>query len=173
MGYIFSAFGWTYSLLQIPGGLVADRVKSRILYPILMLLWSIATLLQGLVSSLAALIGLRAGIGIFEAPSYPINNLVVTRWFPENERASAIATYTSGQFLGMAVLLPVLALIQDALGWRGLFIVSGGIGLAWALVWYLFYRDPQDHGQVSEEELNLLSKQEKVAEQTGKLRKFY
>lgn len=156
MGYIFSAFGWTYSLLQIPGGIVADKVRSRILYPILMTLWSVATLLQGVVSSFLALIGLRAGIGIFEAPSYPINNLVVTRWFPEDERASAIATYTSGQFLGMAALLPVLTVIQDALGWRGLFIVSGLIGLVWAAVWYLFYRDPQNHSKIDAKELRLI-----------------
>ncbi len=156
MGYIFSAFGWTYSLLQIPGGIVADKVKSRILYPVIMALWSIATLLQGIVSSFAALIGLRASIGVFEAPSYPTNNLVVTRWFPENERASAIATYTSGQFLGMAALLPILTVIQNALGWRGLFIVSGLIGLVWAAVWYIFYRDPQNHKKISESELNLI-----------------
>jgi len=158
MGYIFSAFGWTYSLLQIPGGIVADKVKSRILYPIIMALWSIATLLQGVVSSFAALIGLRAGIGVFEAPSYPVNNLIVTRWFPENERASAIATYTSGQFLGMAVLLPVLTLIQDALGWRGLFIVSGIIGIIWAVVWYIFYRDPQNHKKMSDSELEYIKR---------------
>ncbi|WP_368389715.1 MFS transporter [Maribacter sp. 1_MG-2023] len=153
MGYIFSAFGWTYSLLQIPGGIVADKVKSRILYPLIMVLWSIATLVQGLVNSFTALLGLRTSIGMFEAPSYPINNLIVTRWFPENERASAIATYTSGQFLGMAFLLPVLTLIQDALGWRGLFIVSGVIGLIWAAVWYFFYRDPQNHKKLGDAEL--------------------
>lgn len=158
MGYIFSAFGWTYSLLQIPGGIVADKVKTRMLYPIIMVLWSIATLLQGLVSSFLALIGLRASIGVFEAPSYPTNNLVVTRWFPENERASAIATYTSGQFLGMAVMLPVLTLIQDALGWRGLFIVSGLIGLVWAAVWYIYYRDPQYHKKISDFELQHIKK---------------
>ncbi|WP_243641739.1 MFS transporter [Maribacter algicola] len=153
MGYIFSAFGWTYSILQIPGGIVADKVKSRILYPVIMALWSIATLIQGMVNSFAALLGLRASIGMFEAPSYPTNNLIVTRWFPENERASAIATYTSGQFLGMALLLPVLTLIQDALGWRGLFIVSGIIGLVWAAVWYIFYRDPQNHNRIGSSEL--------------------
>ncbi|MEP2240187.1 MAG: MFS transporter [Maribacter sp.] len=153
MGYIFSAFGWTYSLLQIPGGIVADKVKSRILYPLIMVLWSMATLVQGMVNSFTALLGLRTSIGMFEAPSYPINNLIVTRWFPENERASAIATYTSGQFLGMAFLLPVLTLIQDALGWRGLFIVSGVIGLIWAAVWYFFYRDPQNHKKISKSEL--------------------
>lgn len=137
---------------------MADRLNSRILYALLLALWSIATLIQGMVNSFAALLGLRASIGVFEAPSYPINNLVVSRWFPESERASAIAVYTSGQFLGMAFLLPVLAIVQSYLGWRGLFYVSGGIGLLWALVWYLRYRDPQDHKTITKEELDMIKK---------------
>lgn len=158
MGYIFSAFGWTYAILQIPGGIMADKIKTRVFYPIIMALWSIATLIQGVVSSFTALIGLRLSIGIFEAPSYPMNNLIVTRWFPENERASAIAIYTSGQFLGLAFLTPVLTAIQYTLGWRGLFIVSGVIGLVWAVVWYLFYRDPKNHKGVNNTELEHISK---------------
>ncbi|WP_299552429.1 MFS transporter [Seonamhaeicola sp.] len=158
MGWVFSVFGIFYASLQIPGGILADSIKSRILYSIILVLWSVATLVQGFINSLAALIGLRASIGVFEAPSYPINNLVVTRWFPEKERASAIAVYTSGQFLGLAFLMPVLTLIQNALGWRGLFIVSGLIGIVWAVVWYLFYRDPRDHKSVSESELEYIEK---------------
>lgn len=118
-----------------------------------MAFWSIATLIQGVANSFLLLIGLRASIGIFEAPSYPINNLIVTRWFPDNERASAIAVYTSGQYLGLAFLTPVLTWIQSQMGWRGLFIVSGIIGLVWALVWYIFYRDPKEHKSISQNEL--------------------
>ena len=158
MGYVFSAFAWTYACLQIPGGIVADKLPTRILYTIIMALWSIATLIQGFVNSFTALIGLRASIGVFEAPSYPTNNLVVTRWFPENERASAIAIYTSGQFLGLAFLTPTLVAIQNYMGWRGLFIVSGIIGLVWAGIWYLFYRDPGDHKKVSASELEYIEK---------------
>ncbi|WP_298502690.1 MFS transporter [uncultured Maribacter sp.] len=158
MGWVFSAFGIFYAALQIPGGILADRIKSRFFYSIILVLWSLATLFQGFINSLAALIGLRASIGVFEAPSYPINNLVVSRWFPEKERASAIAVYTSGQFLGLAFLLPVLTLIQDSLGWRGLFIVSGIIGLVWAVIWYFFYRDPRDHKSISESELKYIEK---------------
>ncbi|WP_422080371.1 MFS transporter [Ulvibacterium sp.] len=153
MGYVFSAFAWTYACLQIPGGVVADKIKSRVLYTFIMAFWSIATLIQGFANSFITLIGLRASIGVFEAPSYPINNLIVTRWFPENERASAIGIYTSGQFLGMAFLLPILAIIQNYLGWRGLFFVSGAIGILWAGIWYYFYRDPQEHKYVSDSEL--------------------
>ncbi|KMT66828.1 MFS transporter [Catenovulum maritimum] len=160
MGLIFSAFGWTYSLLQIPGGLTVDLVKIRILYPFILTAWSIATLVQGLVSSFAALIGCRMIIGVFEAPSYPCNNKIVTTWFPENERASAIAVYTSGQFIGLAFLMPVLALIQSQFGWRGLFIISGIIGIVWAVVWYIFYRDPKDHPSINQSELKLIEADE-------------
>ena len=135
MGLIFSAFGWTYSVMQIPGGVVVDFVRARVLYPIILVLWSTATLAQGLVSSFMALIGCRMAIGVFEAPSYPCNNKIVTNWFPESERASAIAIYTSGQFIGLAFMLPLLVVIQDAFGWRGLFIVSGLVGFIWAAIW--------------------------------------
>lgn len=157
MGLIFSAFAWTYSALQIPGGILVDYVRPRILYPVIMALWSVATLVQGLVSSIAALIGCRAAIGVFEAPSYPANNKIVTAWFPENERAGAIAIYTSGQFIGLAFLTPALILIQSYMGWRGLFIVSGLIGLVWALAWYFLYRDPGRHPGINREELDYIS----------------
>ncbi|WP_010179142.1 MFS transporter [Aquimarina agarilytica] len=154
MGLIFSAFGWTYASLQIPGGVIVDKIRARILYTLILILWSIATLLQGLVSSFGALVGLRASIGVFEAPSFPINNAIATKWFPEEERASAIAFYTSGQYIGLAFLTPLLAYIQSELGWRGLFIISGVIGVIWALIWYVFYRDPENHKGVNQSELN-------------------
>jgi len=144
LGLVFSAFGWTYVALQIPGGIMVDKIKPRILYSLMLFLWSIATLLQGFVNSFIILLGLRASIGIFEAPAYPCNNAIVTKWFPENERATAIAIYTSGQFIGLAFLFPILVTIQNYMGWRGLFITSGVIGILWALIWYMFYRDPED-----------------------------
>ncbi|WP_041522693.1 MFS transporter [Gilvimarinus agarilyticus] len=145
IGILFSAFAWTYSIMQIPGGMVVDVVKVRILYPFILVAWSLATLIQGLVSSLAAMVGCRMAIGVFEAPSYPANNKIVTQWFPAEERASAIAIYTSGQFIGLAFLMPVLAIIQEYFTWRGLFIISGLIGIAWAGIWYWLYRDPNDN----------------------------
>lgn len=157
MGLVFSAFAWTYAALQIPGGMLVDRVRPRLLYTLMLSLWSVATLLQGFANSLMSIIGFRASIGIFEAPAYPANNRIVTSWFPESERASAIAMYTSGQYIGLAFLTPTLVAIQNFLGWRGLFIVSGLIGMAWAAIWYLFYRDPQSHTKISKQELSYIA----------------
>ena len=153
MGFIFSAFAWTYSVLQMPGGIAVDLVRVRVLYPFLLVAWSVATLVQGLVSSFGALIGCRMAIGVFEAPTFPCNNKIVTNWFPRQERASAIAVYTSGQFIGLALLIPVLVLIQNQFGWRGLFIVSGLVGFVWAAVWYALYREPHEHPSVNQAEL--------------------
>ena len=156
LGLIFSAFGWTYALLQIPGGLIADRFAPRILYAFCLVTWSLATVGQGFVRGFASLFALRLATGAFEAPSYPINNRIVTSWFPDHERASAIAMYVSGQFIGLAFLTPVLVTIQVYAGWKGLFILTGIVGLIWGAVWYLFYRDPLDHSSVNEAELDYI-----------------
>ena len=153
MGYIFSAFGWTYAALQIPGGLLVDRLGPRIIYTVSLITWSATTLLQGFANSFSALFGLRLATGAFEAPAFPTNNRIVTTWFPDSERASAIALYTSGQFVGLAFLTPVLVTLQYYLGWRGLFIITGIAGIIWGVVWYLFYRDPTQHKQVNKAEL--------------------
>ena len=158
MGLVFSAFGWTYSTLQVPGGILIDLVRTRILYGVILLLWSAATGFQGFVNSMTGLIGCRMSIGVFEAPSYPANNKIVTRWFPDRERATAISVYTSGQFLGLAALTPVMFAIQDWVGWRGLFFATGGIGVAWAAVMSLLYRDPLEHPGANRAELDYIRK---------------
>src|SRR5215217_1403433 len=63
MGLIFSAFGWTYAILQIPGGLIADRFGPRVLYAFCLITWSLATLLQGFVKGFVGLFGLRLATG--------------------------------------------------------------------------------------------------------------
>lgn len=156
LGTIFSAFGWTYVALQIPGGLLTDRFGSRILYAFSLIGWSFITILQGLANGFAMLFGLRLGIGALEAPSYPINNRVVTSWFPENERASAIAVYTSGQYIGLALLSPVMVAILHSIGWRGLFVITGSIGMLWGIIWYVFYRDPSKHAKVNQAEIDFI-----------------
>lgn len=156
LGLIFSAFGWSYAALQIPGGLLADRIGPRILYAACLITWSLSTVAQGFARGFASLFAFRLATGAFEAPSYPINNRVVTSWFPDHERASAIALFVSGQFIGLAFLTPVLVALQHYAGWRGLFVVTGVVGLVWGVIWYLFYRDPLDHSRVSQSELKYI-----------------
>ncbi|MEO8405773.1 MAG: MFS transporter [Chitinophagaceae bacterium] len=156
MGYIFSAFAWTYAALQIPGGIMADKFSSRIVYTFCLIAWSVVTSLQSFAKGFVSLFGLRMIIGVFEAPSYPINNRIVTTWFPDNERASAIAVYTSGQFIGLAFLAPALTALEHYAGWRGLFIVTGLVGIAWGCIWYFIYRDPAEHRKANKAEVDYI-----------------
>lgn len=95
-------------------------------------------------------------VGALEAPSYPINIRVVTTWFPERERATAVGFYTSGQFVGLAFLTPLLAWIQSRAGWHAVFITTGVVGLVWAVVWYAVYRQPLDSTPTNRAEIELI-----------------
>lgn len=144
MGWILSAFGWTYAFGQIPGGWLVDKVGPRIFYPVILILWSLATAMLGVVGSVASLIVIRLLIGALEAPSYSINNMVVSSWFPDRERAGAIGFYTSGQFVGLAFLTPLLLMLQASHGWRAVFFTTGIGGAVWGLIWLMAYRTPRE-----------------------------
>ncbi len=118
MGMIFSAFSWTYALAQVPGGIVLDRLGARITYAWSLGLWSLATLLHGLVGSVAGLFGARMALGLAEAPCFPANARILTSWFPQHERARANSVYAVGQYVGLGLLIPVLTWIVVEWGWR-------------------------------------------------------
>ncbi|CUJ99145.1 MFS transporter [Achromobacter insuavis] len=155
-GLILSAFGWTYAAMQIPGGWLVDRVSPRVLYAAALILWSAATFFMGFAGSFVILFVLRLAVGALEAPAYPINNRVVTTWFPEKERATAIGFYTSGQFVGLAFLTPVLAWLQHHYGWHMVFVSTGLLGIIWGVVWYLIYREPRQFKGANAAEIELI-----------------
>ncbi|MGW4129197.1 MFS transporter [Amycolatopsis japonica] len=154
-GILLSAFGWTYAALQLPGGWLVDKIPPRLLYPACLILWSLATFFMGIIGGFVALIALRLMVGVFEAPAYPINSKIATVWFPERERATAIGFYTSGQFIGLALLTPVLSWLQTVLSWHWVFIATGLVGILWAVLWYAKYREPRE-SRANEAEVELI-----------------
>ena len=156
LGFLLSAFGWTYALFQIPASRFVDRVNPRLLFAVALAMWSVATFLMGIAGTFFALIALRLAVGVLEAPSFPISNRVVTTWFPEAERAGAIGFYTSAQFVGLAFLTPLLAWLEARYGWRFIFEATGAAGITWALAWWLLYRDPAESRSVNQAELRLI-----------------
>src|SRR4051812_13490408 len=135
LGVAFSAFSWTYAAAQIPGGILLDRLGVRLTYFLSVTLWSICTLLQGLIIGLGTLVGARLALGIAEAPAYPCNSRILNTWFPQHERARATGVYSVGQYFGLAFLSPVLFWIAGEFGWRALFVLVGALGVGFGLVW--------------------------------------
>jgi ACS family D-galactonate transporter-like MFS transporter len=114
---------------------------------------------------------LRLAVGAFEAPAYPINNRVVTTWFGEDERAGAIAVYTSGQYVGLGFLTPLLSWIDLSYGWRVVFAVTGAVGLIWAVVWYVLYRDPAEFGGVNQAEIDHIAARGGIPDLSQRIRR--
>lgn len=156
MGLIFSAFSWTYALAQIPGGLVLDKLGSRLTYALSLGLWSLATLLHGMMSSVAGLMGARLALGLAEAPCFPANSRILSTWFPQAERARANSVYSVGQYVGLGLMIPVLTWISATYGWRSLFYIFGGIGIIFAFIWHAAYREPHESKSVNQAELDYI-----------------
>jgi ACS family D-galactonate transporter-like MFS transporter len=144
MGLVFSAFSWSYALLQIPGGIFLDAFGTRLTYLVAVVFWSIFTALMAIVRSVNGLILTRIGVGTFEAPCFPANSRVLATWFPQQERARANAIYSFGQYAGLGFLSVPLFWITERVGWRGLFVVVGAMGALFGLAWWRWYRSPAD-----------------------------
>ncbi|OLL32359.1 MFS transporter [Burkholderia sp. SRS-W-2-2016] len=156
MGLLFSVFSWSYVASQIPGGLFLDRFGSKLTYFLSMTFWSLCTLAQGLVSGIGGLFAFRLGLGVSEAPCFPTNSRVVATWFPQSERAMATGTYTVGEYIGLAFFSPFLFMLMGAFGWRSLFLVVGGVGIVFGVIWWMLYREPRDHPSANQEELDYI-----------------
>lgn len=152
MGLIFAAFSWTYALAQVPGGIVLDRLGARLTYAWSLGLWSLATLFHGLVSTVGGLFGARLALGLAESPCFPANARILASWFPQHERARANSVYAVGQYVGLGLLIPLLTWVAATWGWRTLFMLAGGLGVCFALVFYARYREPHETARANDAE---------------------
>ena len=120
-GLILSAFSWSYALIADPGGGAIDRFGERVMFGASVLVWSLFTAATAGVSSFAALLGLRLGLGVGEAGAYPAAAKTVSQWFPLRLRGRATSVYDSGARIGSAAATPIIALIIGLFGWRAAF----------------------------------------------------
>lgn len=162
MGYAFSAFGWSYTALQIPGGWFLDKFGSRVVYGIGLFLWSFFTMMQGSagfiagLSAFAILFGLRFMMGVAEAPAFPANSRITAMWFPAQERGFASAIFNSAQYFALAAFNPFMGWLLVTFGWRHLFLTMGIVGMIMALIWFKVIRDPHHHSGVNQAELDYI-----------------
>jgi len=162
LGYIFSAFGWSYVIGQIPGGALLDKYGSRPIYLWSITLWAVFTMAQAFVSSLAfipvfiSLFALRFALGFAECPSFPANARIVANWFPNSERGTASAIFNSSQYFSLVAFAPLMGWLSQEYGWRSVFLAMGLIGLAGAALFWLVVQSPSRHKGVSKREYDYI-----------------
>lgn len=156
MGLAFSAFGWAYTALQLPGGWILDRWGPRWVYGIALIVWSGFTYFQGHIAWFAnpflALFIMRLLMGAAEAPAFPANSRLTVMWFPKQERGFATAVFSCAQYVALAVT-PLMTWLLHSFGWEHIFYWTGVGGIAAGAIWLLYVRAPQSHKSANAAEL--------------------
>jgi MFS transporter, ACS family, D-galactonate transporter len=137
MGRLFAAFFWTYALLQLCGfsGWLADRFPVGIVLAGGLLVWSVATLISGLVSGFAALFAMRLVVGAGESLAYPCYSRIFATDIPSHSRGRANALLDAASKIGPALGTLAGGAVLVRLGWRPFFIILGAVSLLWLLPW--------------------------------------
>ncbi|WP_455732921.1 MFS transporter, partial [Burkholderia stabilis] len=156
MGLVLSAFFWTYAFLQLPAGWFIDKVGVRVSLALAVGWWSVFTVATGAARGLAQLVGVRLMLGVGEAAAIPSFAKVAFNWFPRSERGLASSIFDSGSRVGSALSLPLVAWLISIVGWRGSFVITGGIGIVWAFAWWFVYRDPERYRAIAPDAVDAL-----------------
>jgi sugar phosphate permease len=146
MGFLLSAFAWSYGIAQIPAGMLVDRFGPRRTLGLGLILWSFAQLSATVVRSLGQFVAARVALGLGESPMYIGGTRVCADWFARDQRALPIAIFNSSSGLAPALAPPLLTWLMLAFGWRPMFLIAGLAGLAVAVLWGLLYRAPEEAG---------------------------
>lgn len=163
MGILMSAFLWSYILLQIPVGIILNKFGPRIVIGLASAAWGLVTIITGAANSFASLFLLRILLGIAESSAYPAATRVVSVWVPAKERTFSTGLFDAGNKVGSAFAPPLVALIIVSWGWRMSFVVTGLIAVLYAIIFFLIYREPDEHPTVSKEELAYIRQDEAIS----------
>jgi ACS family hexuronate transporter-like MFS transporter len=153
-----SLFLFAYALMYAGGGRLVDWFGTRFGYAAIMAFWSLSCMAHGLVSGFFGLAVFRFMLGVGEGGGFPASIKTVAEWFPARERSTAAGMFNTGASIGSVVAPPSLALIVVLLNWRWVFVLSGLLGVLWAILWLRVYRLPSEHPNITSEELDLIQK---------------
>jgi MFS family permease len=138
-GFAFAVF---YTFAGLPLARLADRWVRRSLIALSLVTWSVMTAASGLSRGFTDLALARIGVGIGEAGATPPAHSLLSDYFPPEKRATALALYASGIYVGVGLGFWLGGWINDTYGWRAAFLVVGLPGVAMALLVRLTVREP-------------------------------
>lgn len=142
-GMALSAFFWTYTIFQIPAGMLVDRYGVRMLYFYGFLLWSVASAATTLTTGLASLIAFRLLVGTGESVVTSCSLRYIGLHFEEKSRGLAVGLYMTGTKVGPAIGIPLAAWLVHAYGWQPAFLILGLGSLLWLVPWMIWIK-PSD-----------------------------
>lgn len=155
-GFIASSYLWTYTLIQLPIGVLLDKIGVKWLTRVGTILWTLATFMTALVSGYGLIILSRLLLGIAEAPVFPAASKATGYWFPLKERGLATSAFDASAKFSNVIGVPFVALVVALYGWRGAFWATGILSALYCILFWVTYRDPSQSKHLSEEERTYL-----------------
>lgn len=151
LGWISSAFLWSYFLLNIPGGVLVDLKGPRKVGSIAVALWSLAMVLGSAAQTVGQFIATRVLLGVGESPTFPLGGRILRDRAPLQHRATVSTMLLAGMHAGVGLGTIGGAYLIALYGWRFEFAALGVIGLCWAVGWYFVYPKDDHHAPVKGE----------------------
>jgi MFS transporter, ACS family, D-galactonate transporter len=135
LGYLLSAFFWTYAGFQVVAGWLVDRFGASRVYTWGFLVWSAAVLLTGFARGFTELLASRLVLGLGESTAYPAYARILAQEFPEHHRgfANSLIDAASKSGPGVATLIGGFAIAE--FGWRAMYIGLGAVSFIWLPFW--------------------------------------
>jgi len=157
-GLILSSFFWTYAFMQVPGGMLADKFKPRIVIAGATIGWGFFQAIAAASTSWVMLLLTRLGLGAAEAPIYPAGGKLNAIWMTQNERARGATLLDGGAPLGAALGAIVIAWLIAAFdSWRAAFLVADVATILCGLLAWWYIRDtPSEHPSIDESEARFI-----------------
>src|SRR6266536_2504275 len=147
LGYLLSAFFWSYTAFQLVAGWLVDRHDVKWVYAGGFMVWSLAMASTGLASGFAGLLAARLCLGIGESVFLPSVSKIVVRLFPAERRGLPNALVDVGTKIGPFLSTLIGGLLIKRYGWRALFIGVGLGSLLWLLPWFISMPADRDRGE--------------------------
>ena len=156
LGVLFSAFFWSYALLQVPAGVLLDRLGVARIGRWSAFLWTVASAATACAGGFAGILLARALLGVAEAPSFPASSKATGYWFPRAERGLSTAMFDAATKFSNVIGIPLVAVAIVHFGWRWGFWLVAALSFGYFLAFRRLYRDPSGHHSVTPEQRALL-----------------
>lgn len=162
--WVVLAFQASYTAMQTVAGALLDSLGTRLGFFIFAMGWALANMGHALATGWPSLAAFRAALGATEAAAIPAGAKVTSEWFPAHQRPLATSCFQMGTSVGSMLAPPLVAFCILWWGWQEAFLITGGLSVAWALLWWFGYRKPDEHPAITTGELEELSKNDRGQE---------
>lgn len=154
--WVVLAFQASYTVMQTVAGSVLDSLGVRLGFFLFAIGWAFSNMAHAMATGWQSLAFFRAALGATEAAAIPAGAKTVATWFPPREKPLATSLFQMGTSVGNMIAPPLVAFCILAWNWQAAFIVTGALSLAWAVLWWFGYRDPDEHPRLSAAERALI-----------------